>query len=217
LALRFDRIKPLFGEDFIKLQEARVLILGVGGVGGYALDCLYRSGVENITIVDYDTFQESNRNRQIGSDVGVGKSKVLTLKNIYKNIRALEQKIDTEWVEKFNFEEFDVIIDATDDVEVKTALAKRCYRKLIMSLGAGKRLDSSKIEVSTIWKTHTDALAKKIRVKLRKVGFGRSFKVIFSTEIPKVKELGSFVGVTGSFGLFCCSEAIKMIISKENR
>ena len=77
--MRYSRCRTLFGdEDFAKLQKAKVLILGVGGVGSYALDCLYKSGVTNITILDYDTYDESNLNRQIGAEGNIGKSKVAT-------------------------------------------------------------------------------------------------------------------------------------------
>ena len=214
--LRFDRVKMLFGDDFTRLQEAKVLILGIGGVGGFALDCLYRSGVENITVVDFDSFEESNQNRQIGSEA-LGESKVEVFKRLYPKIIGIQKRIDKEWIEEFDFGEFDVIIDAIDDTKAKVELAKRVHKKLIMSLGAGKRIEASKIEVSTIWKTHTDALARKIRSELKRAKFNKNFKVVFSTEEPKTKEFGSFVGVTGAFGLFCCSETIKMILGNKRR
>ncbi len=212
--LRFQRCKELFGEDFEKLQKAKVLILGVGGVGSFALDCLYRSGVQNITIVDYDTYDESNRNRQIGSDGNIGTSKVQTLAKLYKGITPLELKMTKEWVESFDFSPFDIVIDACDTTPVKIALAKKCYKKLIMSFGSAKRIDFSKIEVSTIFKTHGDALARKVRNELKKAKFNKNFTVVFSPEEDKCKNKGSFVGVTGAFGLAICSEAVKKIIKK---
>ena len=81
-----------------------------------------------------------------------------------------------------------------------------------MALGGAKRVDFSKIEVSTIFKTHGDALARKIRNELKKAKFNKNFTVIFSPEEPKCKDKGSFVGVTGAFGLAVCSEAVKRII-----
>ena len=87
--MRFQRCRMLFGdEDFEKLQHAKILILGVGGVGSYALDCLYRSGVSDITILDYDIYDETNQNRQIGSDA-VGMIKVDRLKDLYPDIKCL--------------------------------------------------------------------------------------------------------------------------------
>jgi len=210
--VRFQRCKMLFGEEnFEKLQNTKILILGVGGVGSYALDCLYRSGVSNITILDYDTFDESNRNRQIGSDA-VGESKTATLSKLYPNIQTIEQQMNMDWVEKFDFEPYDIIIDAADTTKVKIEVAKKCYKKLIMSVGSAKRFDTNKIEVSSIWKTHGDALARKIRNELKKAKFDRNFTVVFSPEEDKCKEKGSFVGVTGAFGLTICSEAIKKIL-----
>ena len=202
----------LFGEEFEKLQKANVLILGVGGVGSYALDCLYRSGVTNITILDYDTYDETNRNRQIGSDA-VGESKVATLTALYPGIVGIEQKMDMTWVESFDFDPYDIIIDAADTTKVKIEVAKKCYKKLIMAMGSAKRYDTTKIEVASIWKTHGNALARKVRNELKKAKFDRNFTVIFSAEEDKCKEKGSCVAVTGSFGLTACSEAIKKIIA----
>jgi len=210
--LRFQRCELLFGEeDFAKIQKAKILILGVGGVGSYALDCLYRSGVSDITILDYDTFDESNQNRQIGSEA-VGELKTEALKKLYPTITTINQQMNMAWVEEFDFEPYDIIIDAADTTKVKIEIAKKCFKKLIMSTGSAKRFDSSKIEVASIWKTSGDRLARKIRNELKKAKFDRNFTVIFSPEEDRCKEKGSFVGVTGAFGLTACSEAIKRII-----
>jgi len=212
MGLRYQRCKMLFGEeDFAKIQNAKILILGVGGVGSYALDCLWRSGVCDITILDYDTYDATNQNRQIGSDA-VGECKTETLKKLYPTITTIQQKMDMVWVESFDFEPYDIIIDAADTTKVKIELAKKVYKKLIMSTGSAKRFDASKIEVASIWKTSGDALARKIRNELKKAKFDRNFTVVFSPEEDKCKEKGSFVGVTGAFGLTVCSEAIKKIL-----
>jgi tRNA A37 threonylcarbamoyladenosine dehydratase len=170
----------LFGEeDFTKLQKAKILILGVGGVGSYALDCLYRSGVSDITILDYDTYDETNQNRQIGSEA-VGESKIDTLAKLYPGIQAIHQQMTMVWVESFDFSPYDIIIDAADTTKVKIELAKKEYKKLIMSVGSAKRFETNKIEVASIWKTHGDALARKIRNELKKAKFDRNFTVVFS-------------------------------------
>lgn len=211
--MRFQRCKVLFGEEeFAKLERAKVLILGVGGVGSYALDCLYRSGVKDITVVDYDIYDESNQNRQIGSDGAIGECKVTRLSELYPGIKSIKQKMDLSWVEEFDFVPYDVVIDAADTTRVKIEIAKKCYKKLIMSLGSAKRYDFSKIEMTTIFKTHGDALARKIRNELKKAKFNKNFTVVFSSEEAKCVEKGSFVGVTGAFGLALCSEAIKRIL-----
>ena len=210
--MRFERCRMLFGdEDFEKLQNAKILILGVGGVGSYALDCLYRSGVFDITILDYDIFDETNRNRQIGSDA-VGEVKVEALEKLYPGVKTINQQMDMTWVASFDFEPYDIVIDAADTTKVKIEVAKKCFKKLIMALGSAKRYDANKIEVASIWKTHGDALARKIRNELKKAKFDRNFTVVFSPEEDKCKEKGSCVAVTGAVGLTVCSEAIKRIL-----
>jgi len=212
--MRYQRCRMLFGEeDFAKLQKAKILILGVGGVGSYALDCLYRSGVSDITIIDYDTYDETNQNRQIGSEA-VGESKIDTLAKLYPGIQAIHQQMTMVWVENFDFSPYDIIIDAADTTKVKIELAKKEYKKLIMSVGSAKRFETNKIEVASIWKTHGDALARKIRNELKKAKFDRNFTVVFSPEEDRCKEKGSCVAVTGAFGLTICSETIKRILKK---
>ncbi len=209
--MRFDRVKPLFKENFPKIKASKVLIIGIGGVGGFCLDCLYRSGVGNITIIDYDTFEISNQNRQIGSE-SVGEKKVVALSNIYKDISFINAKITPEWVESFDFSSYDLIIDAIDDMPSKVALAHKTYKKLISSCGAAKRIDPTKIEINSIWKTTNDPFAKKFRYQLKKSGFDKDFDVVFSSEAPmRIDELGSFVGVTGSMGLALCSLALRKL------
>jgi len=210
--MRYERCRILFGEeDFAKLQAAKIIILGVGGVGSYALDCLYRSGIGGITILDYDTYDISNQNRQIGAEA-VGSPKIEHLQRLYPGISVIHQQMDLAWLERFDFSPYDLIIDAADTSRVKIELAKKEHRKLLMSLGSAKRYDSSQIEVASIWKSHGDALARKIRNELKKAKFDRNFTVVFSPEQAKCKEKGSFVGVTGAFGLTLCSEAVKRIL-----
>ncbi|MEA2050970.1 MAG: ThiF family adenylyltransferase [Campylobacterota bacterium] len=209
--MKHERCKHLFGDNFHKLLKAKIIILGVGGVGGYALDCLYRSGVEDITIVDFDRFDETNQNRQIGSDA-VGKIKVEHLKTLYPNIKAINQKIDLESIDSLDLDSYDLILDAIDDIKPKIEIIKRYYKKLISSTGSAKKIDPTRIQYINIFKTYNDPFAKKIREELKKIRFNKNFKVIFSDELPHCKEMGSFVGVTGSFGLTMCSIAIKNIL-----
>jgi len=204
----------LFGEDFKKLQSAKILLLGVGGVGSFCLDCLIRSGVEDITIVDFDTFDESNQNRQMWSELHPHASKVLSLRGHYPTITAIDKRIDKEWIETFDFEPYDLVLDAIDDIHAKLALAQKCYAKLISAVGSAKRLDPTRIEVSTIWKTHGDRFGAKIRYELKKRRFNKKYPVIFSSEPARVKEKGSFMGVTAAFGLTMCSQAVMKLLAK---
>lgn len=213
--LRYARSKILFQDKFESLQKTKILILGVGGVGGFVLDSLYRTGVTDITIVDCDIFDETNQNRQIGSE-NIGEIKVEVLEKKYKGIKGINQKIDKEWVEKFDFEDFDFVIDAIDDISAKVEVAKKCYKKLISSMGGAKRIDPQKIKVGSIWKTYGDKFAKAFRERLKRERFNRNFQVVFSDETPKCKELGSFMGVTASFGLQISSLVIQKILEKES-
>ena len=123
--LRFQRCELLFGtDDFAKIQNAKILILGVGGVGSYALDCLWRSGVSDITIVDYDTFDETNQNRQIGSEA-LGEYKVEALKKLYPSLTTINEKMDMAWVANFDFEPYDLVLDCADTTKVKIEIAKK--------------------------------------------------------------------------------------------
>ncbi len=209
---RFDRCRLLFDKDFSKIQNSNILLLGVGGVGGVCLDALFRTGVKHITIVDFDIFEVTNQNRQIGSE-NLGDIKVDAMSKIYNGINALHVKITPEWVDEFDFDKFDLVIDAIDDMKAKVAIAHKCSHKLISSMGGAKKIDPTCIQISSVWKTHTDGLAKKFRYELKKSNFNRDFEVIFSDEQPQCKGLGSFIGVTGSFGLALASLAIKKIIN----
>lgn len=208
---RYDRCEKLFGSDYEKLQNAKIIILGVGGVGSFALDALFRTGIKDITIVDFDTFDITNQNRQIGSEF-VGEKKVDVFKRLYPNVNTIDIKITKKWIENFDFSPYDLILDAFDDIIPKVALIQKEYKKLICSGGSAKRINPMKIEYISIWKTYNDPFVRKIRDTLKKNGFKREFKIIFSSEEPLCKELGSFVGVTGSFGLTMASLAIQKIV-----
>lgn len=201
----------LLGDEFAKLQNAKILLLGVGGVGSFCLDCLYRSGVREITIVDFDSYDITNQNRQMWSELHEGESKVGALKSHYPEIEVIERRIDEEWVWAFDFEPYDLVLDAIDDRGAKLALAQKCYKKLISSFGSAKRMDPTQIKVDDVWKSYGDKFGSKIRYELKKRGFKNKYKVIFSSEEANVKAKGSFMGVTAAFGLTMCSEAIKKL------
>jgi len=211
--MKHQRTKILLGDNFDIIKNAKILLLGVGGVGSMCLECLYRSGITDITIVDYDIYDESNQNRQLHSHLHVGKSKVHSLKEHYPSITPLHVKVDKEWIDGFDFDAYDLVLDAIDDTHAKLHLAQKTYKKLISAVGSAKRLDPTKVEVSTIWKTHGDRFGAKIRYELKKRGFKKNYMVVFSSEAALVKEKGSFMGVTGTFGFAMCSQAIKKLMS----
>ena len=196
--MKYDRSKKLFGENvFEKFKDVKLILLGVGGVGSFALDALYNTGITNITIVDFDTYEESNMNRQMGSHGNIGRVKVEALKEKYPEVTAIHIKITPDWIDNFDFSSYDYILDAIDDVKPKVHLIKKHFTKIISTSGGAKRIDPSKIEYISIWDTYNDPFIKKIRTELKNQGFKKKFKVIFSSELPMCLEKGSFEGVTG--------------------
>ncbi len=213
--MKYDRSKKLFGENvFEKFKDVKLILLGVGGVGSFALDALYNTGITNITIVDFDTYEESNMNRQMGSHGNIGRVKVEALKEKYPEVTAIHVKITPDWIDNFDFSSYDYILDAIDDVKPKVHLIKKHFTKIISTSGGAKRIDPSKIEYISIWDTYNDPFIKKIRTELKNQGFKKKFKVIFSSELPMCLEKGSFEGVTGSFGLMMASVTIQKLINK---
>jgi len=213
--MKYDRSKKLFGEDvFEKFKDVKLILLGVGGVGSFALDALYNTGITNITIVDFDTYEESNLNRQMGSQGNIGRIKVEALKEKYPDVTPIHLKITPEWIDNFDFSSYDYILDAIDDIKPKVHLIKKHFTKIISTSGGAKRIDPSKIEYISIWDTYNDPFIKKIRTELKSQGFKKKFKVIFSSELPNCLEKGSFEGVTGSFGLMMASVTIQKLINK---
>lgn len=210
---RFTRVRSVLGEDFEKLQKANILLLGVGGVGSVCLDALFRTGIGHITIVDDDVYDITNQNRQLGSEA-LGKVKVTHLASLYPNVTPIHALITPSWVEAFDFSPYDVVIDAIDDMPAKIAVAHKTSEKLFSSSGSAKKLDPTRIRTASIWKTHGDALAKKMRYELKKSGFSRDFLTVFSDEEPTCKELGSLMCVTGAFGLTLASLAIRKITGR---
>ena len=212
--MRFLRCKMLFGDKFKDIQNLNIIILGVGGVGSHALDCLYRSGVKNITIVDYDTFDITNQNRQIGSE-NIDEIKIEVLQKLYPDIKIINKKITKQWVHESDLFEYDFIFDAIDDIYTKVELIKKYYKTIITTSGSAKRSDPTKIEYISIWKTSNDKFIRKIRNLLKKDGFKKKLTIVFSSELAKTHDKGSFIGVTASFGLAMCSLAINKILTKD--
>jgi tRNA A37 threonylcarbamoyladenosine dehydratase len=208
---RFSRVRMVLGEGFESLQKAHILLLGVGGVGSFCLDALFRTGIGNITIVDEDVFDITNQNRQLGSEA-VGAVKVNHLASLYSNVTPIHVLITPAWVENFDFSPYNVVIDAIDDMPAKVAIAHKVSNKLLSSSGSAKKLDPTRIRYASIWKTHGDALAKKMRYELKKSGFEGDFLTVYSDEEPTCKELGSLMCVTGAFGLALASLTIRKLI-----
>ncbi len=215
---RFTRVKWLIGEEnFNKISQTNVLVCGLGGVGGMCVDALYRSGFNKFTLVDADRFEITNQNRQIHSE-NTGEEKAKVFQRIY-NAEGIVSKIDETFLKKFDLSKFDLVIDAIDDIPAKVTLAHFIDFKrqiFVSSTGGARKLDPTRIKTTSIFKTHGDALAKKFRYELRKSGFKGDFDVVFSNEEPHCKDLGSFMGVTASFGLALASLAMRKVLNKKN-
>ena len=218
----FDREIRLIGRDaYEKLKESRILLFGLGGVGSYTFEALVRSGIGQIDIVDKDVVDETNINRQLIADITtIGVDKVsLAKKRAFKinpdaKINAYEMKYEIN-DSRINFENYDYIIDAIDDVRAKIDIIKRAKQvgvPVISCMGTGNKLDTN-FKVSDISKTSVCPLARVIRGELRYLGIKR-VKVLYSTEEPKHtgKQIGSLAYVTGTAGLILAGEVIKDII-----
>ncbi|EAI2045398.1 tRNA threonylcarbamoyladenosine dehydratase [Campylobacter upsaliensis] len=215
--MRYTRVKWLVGdENYEKISRTRVLIFGLGGVGGICTDALFRTGFTKLTLIDADSFETTNLNRQLHSE-HIGENKAEVFAKIYK-VKGVVTKVDEEFLSTFDLSKFDLIIDAIDDIPAKVALANKIdFKKqiFISSTGGARKLDPTLIKTTSIFKTYGDALAKKFRYELRKSGFKGDFEVVFSNEEAKCKNLGSFMGVTASFGLALASLALKKVLNTD--
>lgn len=207
-----QRTKILIGEEGEKMLASKsVLIVGVGGVGGYVCEMLVRAGVGNICVVDFDKIDTTNINRQIiALHSTVGQAKVEAIKkrmldiNPKLNIKAQCQKLSSENINEVLSDKFDYVVDAIDDVENKILLIKSCQEKnlpLVCALGSGNRLEIPKFEVTDISKTENDGLAKKIRIGLRHEGIYHQ-TVVYSKQ-DRVKTDTTTIGSISYFPAMC--------------
>ena len=191
---RFSRLEALIGKDNLdKIKSKKVIVFGVGGVGGFVVESLVRSGLVDITIVDSDVVDETNINRQIiATSESLGKSKVKTMQ---ERANSINPSVRISTIQKFylpgNENEFDLskydyVIDCVDTVSAKISIicrAKELGVPVISALGAGNKLDPTKLMVTDISKTEYDPLAKVIRKELRSRDI-KGVKVVYSSETP---------------------------------
>lgn len=189
-----SRSALIYGEEYIgKISNANVIVFGLGGVGGYAVESLVRAGIGNLTIVDNDKISVTNLNRQLISlTSNIGKLKVDEWKtrilDINPNIKLIAKNmfLTADNLEEFDLKQFDYILDAIDTVSSKIALIKYAKENnipIISSLGAGNRTNPNLIKIGDLKETSYDPLAKVIRHELRKDNITH-LDVIYSTEIP---------------------------------
>lgn len=222
-------------ENIQKLKNTHVLIAGLGGVGGYVAEMLARSGVGELTVIDSDVISKTNKNRQIiALDSTIGKSKVdiITKRLVDINseivINKKEIYLTEGTIEEVLIKEYDYIVDAIDTLTPKIHFIKICLEnklRLISSLGAGAKLDPSKILVTDISKSYNDNLARILRKRLHRIGIKTGFKVVFSSESViktaiietegernKRSTIGSISYMPAIFGINIAATVIKDII-----
>lgn len=235
-----QRTELLIKEEGIeRLQSANILIVGLGGVGSFAAEFLVRSGIGNLTIVDGDTVDITNINRQLpalSSTIGKNKTDVVAERildiNPEINLKKINEFLEPERMEEIlTQEKFDYVLDCIDSLSPKLALIITCKRKkikLVSAMGAGGKTDPSKVMVRDISKTNNCFLAKQIRKKLKKEQIHKGFRCVFSTEIQDENSLKmtdgsnykkSFYGtisyIPAIFGLYAAAEVIRFLLKKE--
>lgn len=226
---KFDRFKKLISEDSFKnISSKTVLVVGIGGVGGYVVEALVRSGIGKIIIVDGDVVDETNINRQIiALSSTVGQSKVDVFE---KRIKDINEKCEVVKIDKFidasNIDmlfdyEFDYLVDACDTVSTKLALIDRCIlakRKFISSMGTGNKLDPSILEIVDVRKTVNDPLARIVRKHVKDKKINDKVLVLSSRELPIKtgdRTPGSTSFVPSSAGLLIASYIIRTFINED--
>lgn len=224
------RTYALLGEENVKkLENKKVIIFGVGGVGGYTVEALARTGVGTIDIVDSDEVALSNINRQIiALHSTVGRKKVEVMKerifdiNSQISVRAYDLFVTPENLCDFDLTKYDYVVDAIDTVSTKVAIAEFCDKNgvnVISSMGAGNKVNPCAFKVSDIYKTAVCPLAKAVRTRLKKLGV-KKLKVVYSEEEPAssvTDENGKHVPTSCAFipsvaGLIIASEVVKDLI-----
>lgn len=231
------RTLTLIGEEAgNRLREAHVLVVGVGGVGGYAAEMLARSGVGHLTLIDADNVAISNINRQlIALQSTVGKPKTCLFEERFRDINpdiavtAMQEFLNPENLDSILDIGFDYVVDAIDTVTPKVSLIAGCMQRgirIISSMGAGGRLDPTKVGYFDIWDTVEDGLARAVRQRLKRLGLRRQLKVVASSEAPrrssvidldlpnKRSSYGTLATIPSLFGIFLASHVIRSLTKK---
>lgn len=231
-----ERTVRLIGaEGAARLRAARVLVVGLGGVGGYAAEMLARTGVGDLTLIDADCVETTNLNRQIiATRDTIGQPKAMLFAerfhsvNPETHINAIRDFVTPGNAEGLAAGGFDFIVDAIDTVAPKTALLAECLRQktpVISSMGAGGRLDPSRCGYFDLWETREDGLARAVRQRLKKLGLRRHLPVVASTEAPRQASLietpgqnkrtsyGTVAAVPAVFGILLGSYVINKLLS----
>lgn len=225
-------------EGLEKLKKANILIVGLGGVGSYAAEFIARAGVQKMTIVDGDVFDETNKNRQLTAlDSTIGKSKARVLAERLKDINSeielivLEEFLSPERAFDIVTKEFDYVLDCIDSITPKVNLivaAKRKKVKIISSMGAGGKLDATKVKVKDIGNTKNCTMARVLRKRLKQRKVDKGVKAVYSEEIQISKSVkrtdganykksyyGTISYMPALFGLQAAAHVVNFIIKQK--
>lgn len=223
----FDRLKLLIGEEkFIKIQNTKVLVVGLGGVGGECVLSLVRSGIKDIVLIDYDVVDITNLNRQVVAfQSTIGMKKTMVLEKIIKdinpncNVKVYDMFLDESNIkEVLDNESVDFVIDCCDSKNTKKSIILECLNRninFISSMGTGNKMNPSKLEICDIRKTNNDPLARIFRKWVKDEKINKKIPVLCSSEVPihsgNVVASNSFV--PNSAGLLISSYVINKIIN----
>ncbi|GAB6071198.1 tRNA threonylcarbamoyladenosine dehydratase [Thiomicrorhabdus hydrogeniphila] len=237
----YERSLLVFDETGVQnLINSHVLVAGVGGVGGFVIEALARAGVGELTIIDHDSVSASNKNRQIiALNSNLGQNKTLVMADRIADINP-DCKVNTvqQFLKPDDMDpllkkgDFDYVVDAIDSLNCKANLVITAVQNqvpVVSSMGAGRRIDPSKIELADISKTHGCALARNMRQRLKKQGIKKGVMTVFSTELPKdpgpMEEIegargrvvnGTASYMPGIFGLMLAGYVISDIANKKS-
>lgn len=192
----YERSRLVFSDiEMENIVGSRVLVAGVGGVGGFVAEALARAGVGDITLVDHDKVSPSNKNRQLvalDSTLHQPKVEVMSERIHHINPRCqvtqIARFLSPDEMPEFIAQGFDYIVDAIDSLNCKVALVEQAVKQgvpIVSSMGAGRRIDPTQITITDIGRTHGCGLARAMRQRLRRAGIYKGVKVVFSTERPK--------------------------------
>ena len=236
-----DRTRLLLKDEKLSvLENSHVLIVGTGGVGAYTAEMLCRAGIGKLTLVDGDTIEQTNRNRQLPallSTEGEWKTEVLKRRFLDINpelkIITINEFLSEEKTEQdLDMDKYDYVVDAIDTISPKIFLIIEVLKRklpLVSAMGAGGKLDPSKIQVGDMSKTSQCALARSIRKRLNRHGVYKGFKTVFSTEIPlentsradgkfkyKITTVGTISYMPAVFGCWCAAVCIEDLMNMKN-
>lgn len=221
----FDRVEKLIGIDNLnKIKNTTVAVVGLGGVGGYTVESLVRSGIENIIIVDYDKIDISNLNRQIiANTLNINKLKVDEMEKRINSINPnckvvkINLKLNIDNLDILFKYKFDYLVDCCDTIVVKQELIKRCLNndiEIISCMGTGNKLNSTLLEIVDVRDTSYDPVAKRIRKYVNDNRIKGKIPVVYSREQNCKFEgsIPSMIFVPASAGIMCANYVVTEII-----